>query len=108
MVFPHGGPVPRHPSQLYEAGLEGLVLFIILFLVATRTRALQYRGIGGGLFLAGYGVSRFIIECFREPDVQVGTFAYGLSMGQLLCMPMVAVGLWLMLSAKRRPVGLLP
>jgi phosphatidylglycerol:prolipoprotein diacylglycerol transferase len=104
MVFPNGGPMPRHPSELYEAGLEGLVMFVVLFLVATRTRALQYRGVVGGLFLAGYGCSRFVIEFFREPDVQVGTFAMGLSMGQLLCMPMIAGGVYLMLSAKNKPV----
>lgn len=105
MVFPHGGSVPRHPSQLYEAALEGLVLFIILFLVATRTKALHYRGLVGGLFLAGYGVSRFIIEFFREPDVQLGTFAFDLSMGQLLCLPMIVFGLWLAFTAHHRPLS---
>lgn len=103
MVFPNGGPLPRHPSQLYEAGLEGLVLFIILFVVATCTRALQYVGLLGGLFLAGYGIARFIIEFFREPDQQIGFLAFGATMGQLLCLPMIALGLWLVLTAKKRP-----
>ncbi len=105
MIFPSGGPVPRHPSQLYEAGLEGLVLFVVLFLVATRTRAMDYRGIVGGVFLAGYGMARFVIEFFREPDIQLGTFMFGLSMGQLLCLPMIAVGLWSALSARGRPIA---
>jgi len=95
MVFPRGGALPRHPSQLYEAGLEGAVLFVVMLVLATRTKALQKTGVLGGVFIAGYGISRFMIEFFREPDVQVGTFAYGLSMGQLLCIPMVLVGTWL-------------
>ncbi len=100
MVFPHSDGMPRHASQLYEATFEGLVLFIILFLVATRTRALQYVGLVGGLFLAGYGISRFGIEFFREPDAQLGFIVGSLSMGQLLCVPMIAVGLWLAVTAK--------
>ena len=105
MVFPHGGPLPRHPSQLYEASLEGLTLFIVLWLFATKTRALQYRGILGGTFVGGYGLSRFIVEFFREPDAQVGYLVGGLSMGQLLCMPMIAFGAWLVMTARRRPVN---
>ena len=100
MVFPHSDGLPRHPSQLYEATFEGLVLFIILFFVATRTRALQYVGLVGGLFLAGYGIARFGIEFFREPDAQLGFILGPLSMGQLLCMPMIAVGMWLAITAK--------
>lgn len=105
MVFPHGGPMPRHPSQLYEAGLEGLILGLVLWFLATRTRALQSRGIIGGVFIGGYGLSRFIVEFFREPDIQLGTFTFGLSMGQLLCLPMIAFGAWLVLSAKKKPVA---
>ena len=104
MVFPHGGDLPRHPSQLYEAGLEGLTLFIVLRILATRTNALNYRGVLGGVFIGGYGLSRFIVEFFREPDVQVGYLIGGLSMGQLLCLPMIAFGAWLVASAKKRPV----
>lgn len=105
MVFPHGGPEPRHPSQLYEAGLEGLVLFFILFGFATCTNALQKRGFIGGLFLAGYGMARFTVECFREPDAQVGFLAFGLTMGQLLCLPMIAFGLFLTIRAQRRGIA---
>lgn len=104
MVFPRGGPLPRHPSQLYEAGLEGALLFVILILLATRTSALKRPGLLGGVFVAGYGVARFTVEFFREPDVQLGLLAGGLSMGQLLCLPMMAVGLFLILRAKRLPV----
>ncbi|MES2984339.1 MAG: prolipoprotein diacylglyceryl transferase [Pseudomonadota bacterium] len=104
MVFPHGGDAPRHPSQLYEAGLEGLLLGLLLLLLATRTRALSYRGLLGGVFVGGYGLARFTVEFFREPDSQLGTFAYGISMGQLLCIPMMLVGIWLVVSAKKRPV----
>ena len=103
MIFPRGGPAPRHPSQLYEAGLEGLVLFAILFFLATRTRALTHRGLIGGAFVAGYGLARFTVEFFREPDQQLGFLAFGLSMGQLLCLPMIAVGGWLMLCSRNRP-----
>jgi phosphatidylglycerol:prolipoprotein diacylglycerol transferase len=104
MVFPHGGPLPRHPSQLYEAGLEGLLLGIILWVLATRTTALQYRGMLSGVFVGGYGLARFAIEFFREPDSQLGTVALGLSMGQLLCLPMLAISLWLIVRAKHNPV----
>jgi phosphatidylglycerol:prolipoprotein diacylglycerol transferase len=100
MIFPHSDGLPRHPSQLYEAMFEGLVLFVILFVVSTRTRALQYVGLVGGLFLAGYGIARFGIEFFREPDAQLGFILGPLSMGQLLCLPMIGFGLWLALTAK--------
>ena len=100
MVFPHSDGQPRHPSQLYEAGLEGAVLFVVLLLLATRTRAFDKVGVLGGVFLAGYGISRFIIEFFRQPDAQLGLILGPLSMGQLLCLPMILAGLWLALTAK--------
>ncbi len=103
IVFPHGGPLPRHPSQLYEAGLEGLLLGSLLWFIATRTKALDYRGITGGVFIFGYGMARFTVEFFREPDAQLGTLALGLSMGQWLCVPMLACGLWLLLTARNKP-----
>ncbi len=96
MVFPGGGPEPRHPSQLYEAGLEGLVLFLTLFLLARYTRLIDTPGRLGGVFLAGYGLSRFTVEFFRQPDDQLGLLVATFSMGQLLCLPMIAAGLWLM------------
>ncbi len=95
MVFPTGGPLPRHPSQLYEAGLEGLLLFCMLWLYSGRPRR---AGAVGGLFLLGYGGFRFLVEFFRQPDAQLGFVALGwMSMGQILCLPMMALGLWLML-----------
>lgn len=100
MVFPRGGPVPRHPSQLYEAGLEGLVLGLFLWFFATRTRALAYPGRLGGVFIAGYGLARFTVEFFREPDVQLGILALGLSMGQWLCVPMMVLGGWLVVKSR--------
>jgi phosphatidylglycerol:prolipoprotein diacylglycerol transferase len=95
MVFPTGGPLPRHPSQLYEAALEGLALFVILWVYSARPRA---RGAVGGLFLIGYGAFRFFVEFFRQPDAQLGFVAFDwMSMGQVLCLPMIALGLFLML-----------
>jgi phosphatidylglycerol:prolipoprotein diacylglycerol transferase len=102
MVFPDGGPLPRHASQLYEAALEGLVLFVILFAVCVFTKALRYTGLVGGLFLAGYGMARFTVEFFREPDAQLGYLAFGATMGQLLCVPMIALGLYCVFTAKNR------
>jgi phosphatidylglycerol:prolipoprotein diacylglycerol transferase len=101
MVFPHGGPEPRHPSQLYEAGLEGIVLFLLLFVLAHYTRALERPGFLGGLFLAGYGLCRIIGETFREPDAHLGFLAFGTTMGQLLSIPVLLAGLYLMLRAKK-------
>jgi phosphatidylglycerol:prolipoprotein diacylglycerol transferase len=95
MVFPTGGPLPRHPSQLYEAGLEGLLLFAIVWLYA---RSPRKRGAVGGVFLLGYGCFRFFVEFFRQPDAQLGFVALDFfSMGQLLCLPMIVLGLWLLL-----------
>lgn len=101
MVFPGGGPEPRHPSQLYEAGLEGLLLFIGL-MVMIRAGALLRPGVISGLFLAGYGLSRAFVELFREPDAHIGFLAGGITMGQLLSLPMILGGLGLALWAWRR------
>jgi phosphatidylglycerol:prolipoprotein diacylglycerol transferase len=111
MVFPGGGDVPRHPSQLYEAGLEGFALFAILNLLFWKGGDIRYRpGFLLGGFLFGYGAFRFIVEFFREPDSQLADFAAktGLHMGQWLCVPMILVGLWIMLSAKGRRVRVEP
>ncbi len=102
VVFPHGGSLPRHPSQLYEAALEGAVLFIVLFYLARYTKALQRPGFIGGAFLAGYGVSRFLVEFVREPDEHLGLLALGMSMGQWLCVPMMLVGAGFMVWSWRR------
>lgn len=100
MVFPQSGSaLPRHPSQLYQAGLEGLTLFVLLWIVARRDQPL---GRLSGLFLLGYGVLRFIAEFFREPDSFLGLLALGLSMGQWLCVPMIMLGGWLVSTASRR------
>ncbi len=97
IVFPTGGPLPRHPSQLYEAGLEGLVLFLILWIYSSRPRP---AGAVSGLFLMGYGLFRFIIECVRIPDPQYGYLAFGwLTMGQILSLPMLILGMILFLKA---------
>lgn len=103
MVFPHGGPLPRHPSQLYEAALEGLVLFIIMAWLAMGTRALERRGLMSGVFFTGYGIARIIVELYREPDAHLGFLAVGATMGQLLSLPVLLGGLWLIYYALRRP-----
>jgi phosphatidylglycerol:prolipoprotein diacylglycerol transferase len=90
MVFPNGGPMPRHPSQIYEALSEGVLLFIILYLVSRKT---GNRGILFGIFLTGYGIMRFALEFFREPDPQLGFVVGPFTMGQVLCLIMVAGGI---------------
>lgn len=97
MVFPAGGPEPRHPSQLYEAVLEGLILFVILAVAVHSRRVVQRPGTVAGIFLAGYGVARIIVELFREPDAFLGFILPGLTMGQLLSLPMIVLGLFLIL-----------
>ncbi|USD64878.1 prolipoprotein diacylglyceryl transferase [Vibrio sp. SCSIO 43136] len=89
VMFPSGGYLPRHPSQLYEAVLEGIVLFLILNWFIKRPRP---AGAVSGLFLAGYGIFRFIVEYFREPDAHLGLFGDFISMGQILSLPMVIGG----------------
>ena len=122
MIFPRDeAQVPRHPSQLYEAGLEGIAMFLLLF--ALQHRGLRQRpGLISGVFLIGYAVARSIGELFREPDQQLGflddflrsdqvpallhplaTLVHGVTMGQLLSLPMVLGGLWLIRRAKRLP-----
>lgn len=93
MIFPGGGDVPRHPSQIYQALLEGMVLFVLLWLYARKPR---YRGQVLGAFFLGYGVLRFVGEFFREPDAHLGFLSLGMSMGQWLCVPMVLVGVALL------------
>ena len=100
MVFPQSGSLlPRHPSQIYQFLLEGLLLFALLWWQARRP---QPTGWVSGLFLSGYGVTRFIAEYFREPDAHLGLLTLGLSMGQWLCVPMLLVGVAMMVWAKRR------
>lgn len=102
MIFPGSDGVPRHPSQLYEAFLEGLVLFLIVRLMSRRYSA---TGIAGWSFVAGYGLFRFIIEFFRQPDAQIGFFFNLFSMGQLLSLPMFITGTCaVLLLSRRKPV----
>jgi phosphatidylglycerol---prolipoprotein diacylglyceryl transferase len=101
MIFPTGGPLPRHPSQLYEAGLEGILLFTILA-VMIRFGALKRPGLILGSFIAIYGLARITGEHFREPDPQLGFLWGGLTMGMILSVPMVIAGGVIMFSAWRR------
>jgi phosphatidylglycerol---prolipoprotein diacylglyceryl transferase len=101
MVFPNGGPLPRHPSQLYEAGLEGLVLFVVL-LVLIRAGALKRPGTIIGAFALCYGMFRMFCELFREPDAQLGFLWQGLTMGMLLSLPLMLAGIAFIVVAQRR------
>ena len=101
MIFPNDiDQMPRHPSQLYEAFLEGIVLFLVLHIAARYTDARLKYGWLCGLFLIGYSVSRILVEFVREPDVQLGYLAGVVTMGQLLCVPMILLGIYMMARAK--------
>ncbi len=102
IVFPNAGGVPRHPSQLYEAALEGIVLFVILWALFWKTRARWQPGKLVGTFILVYGISRFLVELVRQPDVGLENLSWGLSMGQTLSLPMILGGLYLVLTAHRR------
>ena len=101
MIFPNGGPIPRHPSQLYEAALEGVLLFTILA-VMIRMGALKRPGLILGSFISIYGIARIISEFFREPDPQLGFLWGGLTMGMLLSVPMIIAGAIIIAAAKRQ------
>jgi phosphatidylglycerol:prolipoprotein diacylglycerol transferase len=103
MVFPAGGPLPRHPSQLYEAALEGLVLFVVMAWLARGAYDPARRGRLAGVFLLGYGLARFAVEFVRQYDPQLGLLFGVVTMGQLLSLPMIALGAWLV-ARTRRPV----
>lgn len=98
IVFPGGGPFPRHASQLYEGLLEGIVLFIILFYIHKKAKIY---GVVGSVFMLGYGLFRFIVEFFREPDVQLGYYFGYFTMGQFLCIAMMALSLVVLYFAKK-------
>ena len=101
MIFPADPlQVPRHPSQLYEAALEGLVLFLIVRIATHRFQALAHPGRASGLFALGYGLSRIIVEFFREPDAQLGYFLGFITMGMILSLPLVAIGIWLLVRSR--------
>jgi len=102
IVFPHDPlQVPRHPSQLYEAALEGLLLFVAVRIATHRYGALQYPGRAAGVFALVYGLSRIAVEFFREPDSFLGYFAGAVTMGQILSLPLCVVGIWLLLRSRR-------
>ncbi|MEO8667366.1 MAG: prolipoprotein diacylglyceryl transferase [Bauldia sp.] len=106
MVFPQGGDLARHPSQLYEAGLEGIVLFIVIRIFTHRYHRLATTGFISGIFCAGYGIARTFSEFFREPDIQIGFLAGGLTMGMLLSIPMILFGIGLLVwSVRRKPAA---
>lgn len=99
MYSPTGGPFPRHPSQLYEAFLEGIFLFAVLNFAMHRTSLSKYPGLIGGLFFSIYGASRYLVEFVREPDAHLGRFGGWITMGQILSLPMIAFGLFMIWRA---------
>ena len=106
MLFPRGGMVPRHPSQLYEALMEGLLLATLMFVLSRREAIRNRFGMLTGIFLCGYAVARIIAEYFREPDAFLGFLSFGTTMGQILSIPMLMAGLWLIARARvARPAG---
>jgi phosphatidylglycerol---prolipoprotein diacylglyceryl transferase len=107
MIFPNGGPVSRHPSQLYEAFSEGILLFLLLF-AAERLGTRQRPGLATGLFLAGYAIARMSGELFREPDTQLGFLVFGTTMGQLLSIPLLVAGILILAWALRARIPARP
>ncbi len=100
VVFPYAGPLPRHPSQLYEAFFEGLVLFVLVWVFSAKKR---HTGAVAGLFALGYGTARFGVEFVRMPDAHLGYLAFGwLTMGQVLSLPLILIGLWLLFGYKKK------
>lgn len=104
MVFPNGGPEPRHPSQLYEAALEGVALFTIINFLTLRYDTLRRPGMNTGVFLVCYGLFRALLETVREPDAHMPEALRGfITMGMLLSLPMIAFGVWLIRRALKQP-----
>jgi phosphatidylglycerol:prolipoprotein diacylglycerol transferase len=101
MIFPTGGDIPRHPSQIYQALMEGLILFVVMVLLSRREDLREKFGWLTGAFLAGYAIARIIGEHFRQPDAFLGFLVGGITMGQLLSLPMLAAGIFLMARARR-------
>jgi phosphatidylglycerol:prolipoprotein diacylglycerol transferase len=111
MIYPQSGSdVPRYPSELIEATLEGLVLFIVMITLSRSERIRSQPGYLAGVFVLGYGIARTTAECFRQPDWFLGYLMFGLTMGQLLSIPMIAIGIAMIWRAKRvsRPVATMP
>nr|WP_182041431.1 prolipoprotein diacylglyceryl transferase [Bombella mellum] len=103
MIFPAVGPEPRHPSELYEALTEGVLLLVVMLLAVSRPALRARAGFLSGLFLLGYACARAFCELFRQPDDNIGFLAGGITMGQLLCLPMALAGIGLMVHAFSRP-----
>lgn len=104
MIYPRVDNIPRHPSEIYEALMEGVLLFCILWVLGSRRSIRERAGLLTGSFLLGYAVLRAIGECFRQPDSFLSYLAFGTTMGQLLCIPMAIAGIGLILYARRQPV----
>ena len=102
VVFPYGGPEPRHPSQLYEAFLEGLVLFVVLNIMWRSEKVRANPGVLTGSFIAGYAIARMIVELFRQPDSHIGFLTLGSTMGQWLSVPMLIIGVGMIIWGSRR------
>src|SRR5215831_18529098 len=103
MIFPRGGPIPRHPSQLYQAFFEGVVLFVVLLIVWRLFDGRRRPGLLTGVFCLGYGIARIVGELFREPDAHLGYLWGPLTMGMLLSLPLLAIGAWLIIRAYTKP-----
>ena len=103
MIFPYSDMQPRHPSQLYEALLEGIILFIIMLFIALKTK-LKIRGLNSGIFLITYSCFRFFVEFFREPDVQIGYIFKYFTMGQILCLPMLFFGIYILVFLNKNKI----
>ncbi len=101
MVYPQAGPVPRYPSELIEASLEGIVLFIVMITASRFPRLRAQPGYLTGMLVAGYGIARATSECFRQPDWFLGYLMFGLTMGQILSFPMIVIGIAMIVRAKR-------
>ena len=104
IIFPNGGNIPRHPSQLYEAFFEGFLLFLILLLLLQFKKIIKSSGILTGCFISIYGFFRFFIEFFREPDNHIGLLYLDLSMGQFLCLPMILIGVFFIMFSYKRTI----
>ncbi len=101
-VFPNGGPEPRHPSQLYEFALEGVLLFTLVNVLVYRGKILAKPGFAAGVYALTYGCARIAVEFVHEPDAQLGYFGGVVTMGMILSLPLIAIGVWLLLRARAR------
>jgi len=102
MIFPRGGPNPRHPSQIYEAVGEGFLLFLVMMLLAQSEVLRRRPGFLTGVFFSGYGIARAGVEFFRQPDSHIGFLSFGLTTGQWLSAPLIGVGLWLVMRSEQK------